>query len=221
MCSERRQGMSTEQDMRAQIARVGRLLAEKNLVCASEGNISARLEDGTILITETGSRLGEIDADRLAVSDMGGKSLNGRRPSSELNMHLRIYQARPDVRVVIHGHPRIATAWAMARRELPWKSHPEMIAVFGRIPVAPYGRPSSMELAEEVARTLKHANGCLMANHGAVVVGKDMDEARNRIEILESFATSAYIAFGLGGPKDLSSKELAVLTGRPALDFEE
>lgn len=213
--------MSTKEDVGTQIARVGRLLADKNLVCSSEGNISARLEDGTILITETGSRLGEIVADELVYTDKIGKSLNGRSPSSELNMHLMIFQARPDVKAIIHAHPRVATAWAMARRELPWRSHPEMIVVFGKVPVAPYGRPSSFQLAEEVARALKTANGCLMANHGAVVVGKDLQEARNRIEILESFATSAYIALGLGGPKDLPAKELAILTGRPASEFEE
>lgn len=202
--------------IRVEVARIGRSLGTKDLVSASEGNITVRLDRHLFMVTATGCRLDEIVPESLVVVDDTGRVLSGGRPSSELKVHLRIYETRPDASAVIHAHPRTATAWAIARRELPWKAHPEIVSVLGRITVASYRRPSTPELADEVAKKMARANACLMANHGAVTLGSDLREARDRMEILESFAISSLFALALGGPVELSEEEIEALSGPDA-----
>src|ERR671916_1152494 len=100
-----------EQTARREIVRVGQLMYERSYVVSSDGNVSVRLDDGRIIATPTMTSKGRMTEDSLAVTDLEGKPLNDRKASSELKMHLLIYQERDDVQAVVHAHPPHGTAF--------------------------------------------------------------------------------------------------------------
>lgn len=198
--------------LRKALVNAGRQLYEKDLVASTEGNLSVRLPDGTVLITPSGRRKGKLNPDDLVIVDLEGNALSDNaEPSSERHVHLAIFRQREDVNAVIHAHPRFCTGWALTGNELPWQAHPEIVVVMGCIPTIPYETPSTRGLGETVARGMGTSNACLMANHGAVTVGDSLEAALQRMEALESFAHSSFVASLLGGPRKLGNDEVARL----------
>ncbi|UCH27307.1 MAG: class II aldolase/adducin family protein [Trueperaceae bacterium] len=197
--------------LREQLVEVGRRLQAARHVTATEGNLSVRLDENRVLITPSGREKGSLSSEDMVVIDLEGRTESGAEPSSERHVHLETYKTRTDVQAVIHAHPRYSTGWAMARRALPWQTHPEVVVVLGQVALVPYLTPSTRELGQAVAEALGSCNACLMANHGAVAVGATLQEAFQRMEILESFAHSAMVATALGGPVALDADELAQL----------
>ena len=124
---------------------------------------------------------GRMTEDSLAVTDAAGKPLGNRRPSSELAMHLLIYQERPDVMAVCHAHPPHGTAFAVAGLAIDQPILSEVILTLGCVPLAAYGTPSNDELTEAMRPLVKHHNALLMANHGAVAYGSDLWQAFDRL----------------------------------------
>jgi L-fuculose-phosphate aldolase len=163
------------------------------------GNMSIRLGD-EIAITPAGINKGFMTEDDVVVVDMGGAKLRGNgTPSSEGKMHYEIYEARPDVNAIIHAHPPFAVGFTLAHRDLPDDILPEATILLGYVPCLSYVTPSTIELAREVAQGLAHRNAVLMANHGAITVGADLEEAYNRMELLEQTCMSVVYATILGG----------------------
>jgi L-fuculose-phosphate aldolase len=163
------------------------------------GNVSIRLGD-EIAISPAGINKGFMTEDDVVVVDMGGTKLRGNgKPSSEGKMHYEIYKLRPDVQAIIHAHPPFAVAFALAHHDLPDDMLPEATILLGHVPCLPYVTPSTIELAREVAQGLAHRNAAFMANHGAITVGADLEEAYNRMELLEQTCMSVVYASVLGG----------------------
>ena len=192
-----------EQTARREIVRVGQLMYERSYVVSSDGNVSVRLDDGRIVATPTMTCKGRMAEDSLAVTDLDGKPLTDKRPSSELAMHLLIYRERADVRAVCHAHPPHGTAFAVAGLAIDQPILSEVILTLGCVPLADYGTPSTAELTEAMRPLVKHHNALLMANHGAVAYGADLWQAFDRLETLEHTARIAILARLLGGSRNL------------------
>src|SRR5881396_1536075 len=192
-----------EQEARRDLIRICHLMYERSYVVSSDGNVSVRLDDGRVLATPTMTCKGRMTEDLIAVTDLEGRSLNDRRSSSELAMHLLIYRERSDVRAVCHAHPPNGTAFAVAGLPIDQPILSEVILTLGCVPLAAYGTPSTDELTEAMRPLVKHHNALLMANHGAVAYGADLWQAWDRLETLEHTAKIAILAKTLGGAVDL------------------
>ena len=185
------------------IVEVGKLLYDRSYVVASDGNVSIRLGENTVLATPTMTSKGRMTEDDLALTDMDGKTLSDRRASSELAMHLLIYKMRPDIQAVCHAHPPHGTAFAVAGLAIDKPILSEVILTLGCVPLTDYGTPSTDELTEAMKPFVPHHNALLMANHGAVAFGEDLWQAFDRLETLEHTARIAILAKALGGANDL------------------
>src|SRR3954462_11585235 len=192
-----------ESSARKLIVEVGRLMYERSYVVSSDGNVSIRLDENTVLATPTMTCKGRMTEDSLALTDMEGKRISGGKASSELEMHLLIYNMRPDVRAVCHAHPPHGTAFAVAGLAIDQPILSEVILTLGCVPLASYGTPSTDELTDAMRPLVRHHNALLMANHGAVAYGADLWQAWDRLETLEHTAKIAILARALGGARDL------------------
>jgi L-fuculose-phosphate aldolase len=183
----------------AKLVEIAKRLYDRNMNAALGGNVSIRMGD-EIAITPAGINKGLMTDDNVVVVDMKGNRLRGNgKPSSEGKMHYEIYKLRPDVQAIIHAHPPFAVAFALAHHDLPDDILPEATVLLGHVPCLPYVTPSTIELAREVAQGLAHRNAAFMANHGAITVGVDLEEAYNRMELLEQTCMSVVYASVLGG----------------------
>jgi L-fuculose-phosphate aldolase len=201
--------MKTEREYRDDIVKVGRLVFEKGWVAANDGNISVRLDAGRVLATPTGICKGMMEPDDLILCDMKGDKLSGRRErTSEIAMHLAIYNLRSDVKAVVHAHPPVATGYATAGRALNQALLPEAIIGLGCVPLADYGLPGTPALTETLLPFIPKYDALLMANHGAVCYGPDVFAAYFRMESVEHLARIALVAELLGGAKVLPRGEV-------------
>jgi L-fuculose-phosphate aldolase len=200
-----------ESQARKLICEVGNLMYDRSYVVSSDGNVSIRLDDDRVLATPTMTCKGRMSEESLAVTDMAGKPLSDKRASSELAMHLLIYQERPDVRAVCHAHPPHGTAFAVAGLAIDNRYFQRYILTLGCVPLTDYGTPSTNELTEAMRPYVKHHNALLMANHGAVAYGDDLWQAFDRLETLEHTAKIAILAKALGGANDLPADAIEKL----------
>ena len=201
--------MKTEREHRDDIVQIGRLAFEKGWVAANDGNISIRLDEERILATPTGMCKGMMQPDDLIVLDRQGRKISGRREkTTEIHMHLTIYDLRPDVCAVVHAHPPVATGFATAGRSLNLALLPEVIIAFGCVPLAAYGLPGTQELTEPMRPLIPKHDALLMANHGAVCYGEDVFQAYFRMETVEHSARIQLVAELLGGPNLLPRNEV-------------
>ncbi|HSQ32563.1 MAG TPA: class II aldolase/adducin family protein [Gemmatimonadaceae bacterium] len=199
-------------DAREAIVLVCRRLYERGLVAGPDGNVSVRRDDGTLLVTPTGLSKVDVTPDDLVVVSLQGRVREGRRaPSSELGMHLRIYQRRPDVRAVVHAHPPAATAFAVAGESFVAPVLPEVILQLGEVPLVPYATPGSDALADAFEPFLAQHDGFLMANHGATTIAPSLAAAHQRMESLEHAARILLAARGLGRVNELSAADVRSL----------
>jgi L-fuculose-phosphate aldolase len=202
----------TEQELRHKIVRVGRLMFEKGWVAANDGNITVRLDDDRILATPSGVSKGMMRPEDLIVCDMEGRKIRGNRGcTSEIGMHLTVYQMRPDVRAVVHAHPPYATGFAVAGRALDLAVLPEVILGLGSVPLAEYGLPGTPALSAGMLPFIPRYDAMLLANHGAVAYGGDVFQAFFRLDTVEHSARITLIAELLGGPKVLPRVEIQKL----------
>lgn len=185
-----------------QFVDVGKRLDAKEYVAANDGNLSIRLDD-SFLATESGAVLGRLTPVNILVVNHEGiqipsqyhlQTSNESRVTSEWKMHAAIYQSRPDVNAIVHAHPPFSTAWSITQRDFPEQYLPETAILLKKIPVVPYSMPSSMELAESVAKKLETTNTVLLANHGAVAIAENLQEAMDHMERLEHSVKIVMIA---------------------------
>ena len=183
------------------------LEAEKMGLCRHRsGNFSLRDEaTGFICITPTGVDRNEMSFEDIVVMNQHAQvveSINGYRPTSEAMMHLRIYEARPEVNAVVHTHSKFAVTFAILKKEIPAIVYELMNlgCKEGYIPVAPYGRPGTMALAESVIKPLGISDVVLMESHGVVAVDKDIKEALLKAAYVEELAEIYYRTLTVLGP---------------------
>ncbi|MEG1516166.1 MAG: class II aldolase/adducin family protein [Clostridia bacterium] len=196
-------------DFIREIIACAKRLDEKGLVNAYEGNISAKHE-GLIYITPTGKNKGMLTENMIAVVDEAGNQIGGNsKPTSELPMHTQIYLIREDIGGVVHAHPPFLTAHALCNKPVTTHAYPEMMGNFGRFDVVPYGRPGTNDILRGACEILEKQDVVLLANHGAIAVGKTVADAMNRIEAAEAIAKTLFLADRMGGTVDLSTEECA------------
>ncbi|HUI84022.1 MAG TPA: class II aldolase/adducin family protein [Candidatus Binatia bacterium] len=201
--------MKSEQLHREEIVRFGKLLHQAGLVAATDGNLSVRLDNGTILCTPTLMSKGLMQADDLVIVDRQGRKLSGSRDvSSEIAMHLLIYGKRPDIGAVVHAHPPTATGYAAAGLALDRALCAELIVTLGSVPLANYETPGTPELAEALAPLVADHDAILMANHGVVTCGVDLLTAYMNMETVEHFARIALVTHLLGKQQPLSEQHV-------------
>lgn len=199
-----------EKELREMIVKIGNQLIELGLTSGTSGNVSGRLEGRDwFLITPSGIPYPEIAPEDLVGIDLSGKQISGRyKPSIEKNMHLKVFQHRDDINVIIHTHSLYAQAAACTRKDIPPILDTVAIMFGGPIEVTEYARPGSAELADNVAVKLVKKNGCLIANHGAIAVGKDYDEAMEYCELIENSAQVLIFSQVIGVPVPLTTEEV-------------
>jgi len=181
----------TENDIREKMIVHGKSLFDRRYTCGGSGNMSARLADG-VLVTPTNSCLGRLEKDRISKLDGDGKLISGDPPSKEWVLHLAIYRARPDAGAVVHLHSPHAVAVSCLNglnsdNVLPPLT-PYFVMRIGRLPLVPYYPPGDPGLAEAAGRVAGRCRGVLLAHHGTVVSGKDLDDAVYNAEELEETA---------------------------------
>jgi L-fuculose-phosphate aldolase len=182
-----------------EIVRVCHRLYERGLVAGAEGNVSARLGPDVILATTAGVCKGDIDESHVVALSSDGRVLDQNRiPSTEIRMHLALYEWRPDISAVIHAHPPTATGFAVAGEDFVAPVLPELVYLLGPVPLIPYGQPGTDEVPERLAPFASGHDVFLLANHGATAVGKSLDEALHRMESLEQGARIILAARQLG-----------------------
>jgi L-fuculose-phosphate aldolase len=155
---------------------------------------------------------GAMRPDDLVIVDMSGRKLKGRREvTSEIGMHVLIYHMRPDIQGIVHAHPRTATGFAAAGLPLNQPLVCEVVIGLGQIPLAPYGTPGTPELAKTLEPLVPQYDAILMANHGVVTYGTDLQSAFMKMETVEHFAQIALVTHVLGRQQLLDNKELEKL----------
>ncbi len=206
--------VKTEREYREDICQIGRLVYQKGWVAANDGNITIRLDPERILATPTGVSKGLMHPDDLILVDMQGNKIAGRAErTSEIAMHLKVYEMRPDIRSVVHAHPPVATGFATAGRPLSLALLPEVVIALGCVPLAAYGLPGTPALIEPMIPLIPKYDAIMMANHGAVCYGEDVYKAFFRMETMEHFARIQLVAELLGGPTVLPREEVDKLLG--------
>ncbi len=204
--------MPSQGHYRKQIVQFGRMLHERGYVAAMDGNLSVRLDERRILSTPTSICKGMMRPSDLVIVDVNGERISGRNNvSSEIAMHLLIYRLRPDVRGIVHAHPRTATGFAAAGMALNKPLVCEVVIGLGSIPLAKYGTPGTPELTDALEPLIPQYDAILMSNHGVVSYGADLHRAYMKMETVEHFAQIALISHLLGSQQPLGDRELEKL----------
>lgn len=195
--------IATERDLRIAIIEAGRLCYEQGLMPANNGNISVRMGEDRIIITPSTLCKGRMEPDDLLVIDLQGNVLKAdprkkRRISSETPMHLEAYRHRSDIRAVLHAHPAHATALTVAGIPFPDDVLPELLEGLGPVPTTGFATPSTEENAYAIREFISEYDAILIRNHGAITVGKDIENALINLERVEHVAKVIVMARGLG-----------------------
>ncbi len=204
----------SEYQLRQEIIRVTRIVADQGLVRSSDGNISVRLDEERYLVTPSGLYKMTMEPDDPLVVNQYGEVLIGKpglKPTSELNIHLEVYQQRPDINAVLHAQPPYATALTIARLPFPTDLLPEILIALGDVPTASYATPGTTSLAESIREHIKFADSVLLSNHGSISVGNTLEAALIALERLEHAAYTYFLAQLLGEPHALAAEELVKL----------
>ncbi len=195
----------SDYEIKKEICEIGRRIYNDGFVAANDGNISVKIDDDTYFVTPTGVSKGYLTPDMICKVDknLQLKEQNKWKPSSEFKMHLRVYQERPDVTAVVHAHPPIATSFAIAGIPLDKLIMPEAVIFLGAVPIAEYGTPSTMEIPDSLMPYIQDYDAILLANHGALSFGVDLNTAFFRMESTEFYAKLLMYSRLLGGEKEI------------------
>lgn len=189
----------TENQLREEMAALGRSIYERGLTHGSTGNISVRCGEGWLL-TPTGSNLGRLDPARISKLDWTGKLISGDAPSKENFLHLAMYQERPQSGAVVHLHATHSVAVSVLADTNPEDALPPLTAYYvmriGCLPMVPYHAPGDMGLADAVRKLAPRHHALLLANHGPVVGGSSLAAAADAIEELEATAKLHLLLLG-------------------------
>ena len=204
------EGDLSEFEARDLMCEIGRRMWVMNMADANSGNISYRLSNDRILATPTWIAKGCMDPDDLVVLDMNGNHVSGKRKkTSEILLHLAVYRNRPDIKGVVHAHPRNAVAFAITKTPLPQCVLPEIELVVGEVPTTEYNTPGSQDFANSLQPFIKDYTAFLLAQHGVLTVGRGLIEAYWRMEIIEGFCAMVIAANSLGRIQQVTEGEMA------------
>lgn len=197
-----------------EIVEIGKEVYNRGLVAGTWGNLSKRLEDDPdrLAITPSGIGYGEIKESDIAILTLDGEKIEGeKKPSSESPLHIQIYQARKDVNAILHTHSTFATAVACTKQDIPPIVEDMVQIVGGSIETAKYELPGTEALAKSVVKALDGKNAALLAHHGAVSLGRNLEEALKTAEIVEKSAKIYLFANMVGEPKKLDEEDVDIM----------
>ncbi|MEH7081587.1 class II aldolase/adducin family protein [Neobacillus drentensis] len=179
--------MDKKQDLKRQLRETGKYMMQYDLAWGNSGNISAKTEENSFLITASGTYLGDLDLEDFAECSIEtGQGIgSGRKPSKEIPMHLAIYETRPEIGAVLHASPLYSTLVASSNIEIPSSWFVESMYYLEKIERVPYAHPGSKELGELVREQAKKANILLLENHGVLVYDTSLKEAKMALQTLE------------------------------------
>ena len=206
--------MKSELDIKKEMCEIGKRVYDRGMVASNDGNFSVKLNDNEYLCTPTGVSKGFMTPEYICKVDAKGNILEaneGFRPSSEIKMHMRIYEKRPDVKAVVHAHPMYATTFAIAGKPLMEPIMPEAVIFLGGVPLAKYGTPSTMEIPDAVEEFLEDYDAVLLENHGALTYSDSLLNAYHKMESVEFYARLMYQTMTIGGPQILSDERVEQL----------
>jgi L-fuculose-phosphate aldolase len=192
--------MEQEIELRTDLIGICRQLYRNGLIAATDGNVSCRVGAEHVLITPSGTGKGELCPLDLLLVDLSGQVRRGTgKPSSEMRMHLAVYEGRPDVQAVVHAHPPMLTAFTLAGLTFVAEALPEVYLTVGPVPTASYATPSTAEVVDSIASFIGDHQALLLERHGSLTLGRSLKEAYLRLEKLEHAAHSLYYAHLLRG----------------------
>lgn len=192
--------MSTESKLREQICVLAKSMFDRGLTGGSTGNISARTADGGLLVSPTGTSFGRLDPGRLSRFDAAGRLIDGDAPTKEMPLHQAFYETRSTAGAVVHLHSCHAVAWSMMpgvnRDNMLPPLTPYSIMRLGKVKLLPFFLPGDPAMGEAIRGLAGKRSAVMLANHGPVVAGADIEAACNSIEELEDTARLAMLMHG-------------------------
>lgn len=188
--------------LRNEVVETARSMLEKGLTVGTGGNVSVRCPDSNrFLITPSSLPYETLVPEDVVVVNLEDASYEGRNvPSIEYHLHRKVYLARPDVSAIVHAHPPVASVLAALHKPLPLIIDACTYAFKDEVKVAEYGKPGTIELAENTVRALGDNTGVIMANHGILCVGENLEEALGRCEVLDKAALTYILSLSIGTP---------------------
>ncbi|MEL6585963.1 MAG: aldolase [Pseudomonadota bacterium] len=210
--------------LREMLCAMARSLYDRGLTHGSTGNISARTEDGGVLVSPTGTSFGRLDPGRLARFDAEGRHISGDKPTKEMPLHAAFYDTRSTAGAVVHLHSCHSVALSMLPEVdednfLPPLT-PYGIMQLGRVRLLPYFMPGDPAMGDAVRGLAGKRSAVMLANHGPVVAGKDVEAACNAIEELEATAKLTLMTRGMGA-RGLTDTDVHALVTKFNVDWDE
>ena len=200
--------MANVHQVKKDICEIGRRIYDKGFAAANDGNISVRISENEVLCTPTMQSKGFLKPDDICLIDFNGKQLAGRKKrSSEALLHLEIYRKREDIKSVVHCHPPHATAFAVAREPIPQCVLPEVEVFLTDVPITKYETPGGQAFADTIQPFVDKTNIIILANHGTVSYGEDVERAYWWTEILDAYCRILLLAKSLGGVNYFSEEK--------------
>lgn len=185
---------------------------QNGFVAAYDGNVSYRTINNTIMITKSGICKGDVRENDLVEIDLDGKIISGKHKiSTEHKIHLLAYKKRKEVNAVVHCHPIYATAFALLDKGLNKHYLPEVLLTIGKVPLCKYATPSTEDVPVSLEPYIRYSWAMLLQNHGALTLGKTLDEAYFKMEKLEHTAKIILLAKLIGKPRELTKKNVSDL----------
>lgn len=203
-----------EEQARAEIIRVTRIVANQGLIRSNDGNISIRLDENHFLITPSGLYKMAMEPDDLIIVNWQNQVVKGRvglRPTSEILMHLEAYRQRSDIDAVLHAHPLYATSLTISGEPFPMDIIPEAAIGLGCVPIAEYATPGTPEMAASIRVPISQSKAILLSHHGSLTIGRTLEEALIALERLEHTAHSYFVAQSFGKIVPLPADEMEQL----------
>lgn len=205
--------MRMDYEIKKEIVDIAHMMNSKGIVGTYEGNISVRDED-RIYLTPSGRSKELLTEGQIIITDLQGEILEGQlKPTSETPMHTKCYQLRDDINAVVHCHPHFSTAYAQAGIKPELNMSPELLLLFGDIPIIPYGRPGTLHIIDGIEKHIKDYDVFLLEKHGVLAVGKTALEAFSKIMSLEMLIKTEVIRKIIAGEntRPLPEEECKIL----------
>jgi len=195
------------------ICEIGRRLYSKGFSAANDGNITLRVGQDRFLCTPTMHSKGYLKPTDIVLIDIDGNMISGtKNRSSEALLHMEAYRSRPDASAIIHCHPPHATAYAITGKALPRWVLAEVEIFLGAIPIAPYKAPGTQEFAETIRPYVAASNAIILANHGTLTLGRDLEQAFWWTEVLDAYCRILILAIQLGPVQTFTPSQQAELS---------
>ena len=216
--------MSEESQIREGMCRLAKSMFDRGLTGGASGNVSARLSDGRLLVSPTGSCFGFLDPARLSLFDAEGNLIGGDKPTKEMPLHAAFYETRGvKTGAVVHLHSSHSVALSLMPEVDPDNLLPPLTAYsimrLGKVKLLPYFMPGDPAMGDAIRGLAGKRSAVVLANHGPVVAGKDLEAAVYAIEELEETAKLALLTRGVN-PAMLSAQQIASIVDKFDVDWD-